>query len=203
MKAGQDETRALNAKLWARHPEDYYIEPDWLDDAIFAAENFEGPIYDPACGSGRIVRAAARAGYYALGSDIVNRCAECAFTKSFLDCDQFVQNIVSNPPFGIADAFIQHALCHATRKVVMILPAKFTSSDRRSRWLETTPLRRNLDIVPRPSMPPGPVIEAGFKPGGGKENFKVLVWEAGYVGVPESGWLRKPASAKPAGSEAA
>lgn len=187
--------RKLDAHLWDRDPDDYYTEPAWVGEAIFARESFVGEVYDPACGSGRLVRAARAAGLQAWGGDKVHRCVECDYVGDFLLWNGQVDNIACNLPFGIADAFIKHALNVVRRKVVMIVPARYTSSDKRSRWLETTPLCRNLDIVPRPSMPPGRVIEAGIAPGGGKQDFKVLVWEINYDGRPESGWLRKVARA--------
>jgi hypothetical protein len=184
----------MDSQVWDKDPDDYYTEPEALDESIFAQESFVGEIVDPACGSGRIVRAARAAGYEALGTDKVRRCDECDYVKDFLESDIPRSNFVCNPPFSIADAFIKHALTLAKRKVVMILPARYTFSEKRSRWLATTPLRRVLACVPRPSMPPGRLIEAGMKPGGGKSDFSVLIWQINYDGAPEFGWLRRVAN---------
>lgn len=43
----------------------------------------------------------------------------------------------------------------------------------------------------RPSMPPGPVIQAGVAPGGGTKDFAFYVWRIGHQGPPIVGWLRK------------
>jgi hypothetical protein len=188
------EKKAIQAHLWARDPLDYYTEPSWISERLFAVEKFEGDIVDPACGSGRIVRAARAAGLHSFGTDIKKRCEECLVVRDFLgETGARYDNIVSNPPFKHAEAFIDLALKRTERKVAMILPAKFMSGDKRSRWLETTPLRRVLHITPRPSMPPGAVIEAGVSPGGGKEDFAVLIWLKGFDGKPETGWLRRQA----------
>jgi len=58
-------------------------------------------------------------------------------------------------------------------------------------WLADTPLARVYLLTPRPSMPPGQVIEAGEKPEGGKQDFVWLVWRRGYVGPPELRWLHR------------
>jgi hypothetical protein len=42
-------------------------------------------------------------------------------------------------------------------------------------------------------MPPGYVIAAGEKPGGGKMDFCWIVFEHGFSGVPELRWLRRNA----------
>lgn len=183
----------LNAHLWARHPQDWYVEPEWCSERLFAVESFHGAVIDPACGSGRIVRAARAAGLEAYGSDLVARSPECANVVDFLTAPRAYPNIISNPPFGIAEAFVKRALDVTAGKVVMLLPTKWVQGDKRSRWLATTPLRKVLFITPRPSMPPGPVIEAGVSPGGGKEDFAWFIWLRGYDGTPECGWLRRNA----------
>jgi hypothetical protein len=188
------EPRLLNAKIWDRHPDDWYVEPSWVSERLFATETFVGEVFDPACGSGRIVRSARAAGLRAWGTDIVARSPECLTVRDFLGPSGMAfDHIVTNPPFKHAEAFVRLALERSRGKVAMLLPSKWMHGDKRSRWLETTPLRRVLYITPRPSMPPGPVIEAGVNPGGGKEDFAWFIWLRGYDGKPESGWLRREA----------
>ena len=187
--------RDLNAHLWARHPDDWYVEPSFVSQRLFATEDFRGTIWDPACGLGRIVQSVRADGLMAVGTDLVRRGqlsdTVCSEEIDFLACDRLSQNIVSNPPYGIAQEFAVHALRSALNKVALLLPSKWLYGDKRSRWLETTPLRKVLALTPRPSMPPGPVIEAGIAPGGGKEDYAWFIWEIGYEGRPELGWLRR------------
>lgn len=186
------EAARKNAHLWARHPEDWYVEPEWCSRRLFEVEPFSGQILDPACGLGRIVEAADSAGHPAFGADIVRRSHWCAAEVNFLDTwPEFADNIVSNPPFGIADDFVKHALRVAERKVAMLLPTKWMNSAARGKWLETTPLRRVWLLSPRPSMPPGPVIAAGIKPGNGTTDFAWFVWARGYDGRPEIMFMRR------------
>jgi hypothetical protein len=155
-------------------------------------EPFSGGVLDPACGIGRICAAAYRAGLSATGTDLVLRGAgvrQADFLK--WPPGQTVANIVSNPPFGIAEQFVAHALTVARGKVAMLLPSKWVQGDERSRWLETTPLRRVLFLTPRPSMPPGAVILAGNKPGNGRTDYAWFVWQQGYSGQPSIGWIRR------------
>lgn len=180
-----------SAHLWARHPEDWYVEPDWCSRRLFDVEAFSGLIYDPACGIGRIVNAALDAGYMAGAGDLVRRGPLTNEVCDFLKVRPRAENIVSNPPFGIADDFTKHALDIATEKVALLLPTKWMNSASRGKWLETTPLRRVWLLAPRPSMPPGPVIEAGEKPGNGTVDFAWFVWERGYGDQPELRWLRR------------
>ena len=192
---GMNEALPISAHRWKRDALDWYVEPDWCDEALFQQVTFTAPIYDPACGLGRIVHAAHAAGYGAFGTDIVSRSSYCVEERDFLDplhtvCE--VECIVTNPPFKHAVAFAEKALRVAKNEVAFLLPARFIWGATRSRWLAQTPLRRVLAIAPRPSMPSGGFILAGGKAGGGKEDFVWLIFERGYRGKPEFGWLRKP-----------
>src|SRR5215831_7367744 len=60
-----------------------------------------------------------------------------------------------------------------------------------ARWLAETPLARVYLLTPRPSMPPGQVILAGEKPGGGTQDFCWLVFDHAYKGPPALHWLHR------------
>lgn len=198
--ANLETTKTLNAHLWVRDEHDWYVEPEWCSERLFAEEPFSGDIFDPSCGTGRIVEAAIAAGYHASGADIVVRTAvDFEITlRNFLSDDEIIiaHNIVSNPPFkhcgDRADyTYVKRALKASLRKVALLMPIAWLNGDERSRWLETTPLRRVWVLTPRPSMPPGAVLKAGKKPGQGTADFAWYVWQHGYKGAPEIRWLRR------------
>ena len=152
------------AHLFQRHPEDYYIEPEFCSERLFATEHFEGTIVDPSCGSGRIVLAArahrervSRLGdnriTKALGYDIVKRSKVCnEDLEDFLTSDYETANIVSNPPFGLCGkastknglkedfAYVKKALATAEKKVALLLPLPWLTGADKGEWLRTTPL---------------------------------------------------------------
>lgn len=181
----------LDAHIFQRDAEDFYIDEPWISRALFAQEPFRGPIYDPACGTGNILAAASAAGYETLGSDIVNRSNWCQFEQSFLVDDGQHETIVCNPPYDkkIVDDFVRHALAHA-HKVAMILPADWHIRKNRSLWMEKSGFYKHLGILPRPNMPPGHLIAQGLKPEGGRKDFAVYIWLRNYTGPSLSGLLR-------------
>jgi hypothetical protein len=202
--------KKLNAHLWERDPNDWYIEEEWVPRRLFQAERFEGPIWDPSAGKMTIPHAALAAGYEAIGSDLISRGYGEIGGVDFMALrtplkmhGKAARSIVTNPPFGIADnnyraltaGYVSKALRMAEHKVAMILPANWLFGDDRSRWLEATPLRRVWLLTPRPSMPPGAVIVAGVNPGGGEKDFAVFVWLRGYDGFPEMRWLHRDVDA--------
>ena len=105
-----------------------------------------------------------------------------------LDHTSAPNNIVSNPPFDIFEAFTKHALERASHKVALIMP---TARLNAARWLYDTPLQSVWLLTPRPSMPPGHVIRANGKVGGGKSDYCWLVFEHGYSSHPELKWLHR------------
>lgn len=186
-----------DAKLWDRQPDDWYVEPQWVSSRLFDVEPFGGEIWDPACGGGNIITAALCAGLKAHGSDKVRRYPG-AIVLDFLAQGEWpdrVDNIVSNPPFKHAQRFVEIALSITDGKVAMMLPAAWVQGDKRSRWLETTPLARIYFLAPRPSMPPGEVIAAGVKAGNGTTDYAWFIWDHAKdpESTPEIKWLRRQA----------
>jgi hypothetical protein len=93
-----------------------------------------------------------------------------------------------NLPYSFFRDFVLRALKVTTGKVAMISLVRRLNA---ARWLRDTPLARVHFLSPRPSMPPGHVIAAGKKPGGGKQNFCWLVWDRAHVGAPTIHWLHR------------
>ena len=186
--------KARASHIWKRDEYDWYIEPKICSEALFIVEKFDGTIWDPACGSGRIVTSAINSGYDAIGTDL-NPKAESDhqpynFLTDYIPVEK--HNIVSNPPFGIAEEFVRKAIeeVRVSGKVAMILPLVWMAgfSTKRS-WLPVSPLRRVYPISPRPSMPPAAVILSGEKPGNGTKDFAWFVWEKGYKGQAEIAFM--------------
>ena len=184
-----------NAHLWVRDKNDWYVEPVECSAALFAEEDFRGGVWDPACGTGRIVQNARDAGLIAVGSDLITRNQFSTRSTNFLKAREMPEetsNIVSNPPFALAEEFTLHGLqiLPPGGKLAFILPMVWLSGFSKKRdWLPSSPLRKYYAISPRPSMPPGAVIEAGEKAGNGTKDFAWFVWEKGYNGKPEVGFL--------------
>lgn len=150
---------------------------------------------------GRCVVAARAAGYTVEARDLIARFPIIEREENFLQSSDVVDNICSNPPFGICNqapySYIERSLRLARHKVALVLPVSFVFGETRSVYLESKPLYRIYNITPKPSMPPGAVIMAGEKPGGGMKDFVVAVFLRGYEGEPTHRWLRKSARRQP------
>jgi hypothetical protein len=189
---------------YAASPLDWYVEPRWCVERLIAAEasmresllprmfSAWGMVWDPACGSGTILKAFADARHRTIASDIEFRdfgAGGLFHAVDFLTAERVPESvqgrvsIVSNPPFsyqrGIAEAFVRKALNLATGKVAMLLPIKWQASQGRHALFAEFPPSRIWVLSERPSMPPGALIaeigDAAFRHG--KVDYMWVVWD--------------------------
>lgn len=191
-KTIREPTRALDANIWEREANDWYREQRWCSVRLFDDYAFNGVIYDPSCGKRNIVQAALDHGYWAEGTDLVNRDGNTN-EFDFFAMKTPIDNIVSNPPFEDIERYTLHALALARYRVALIFPARRMAAA--GGWLERTPLKYQIYMTPRPSIPPGQVYEEleaqGKEPSGGQQDFVWLLWDHAHRGDPVTKWLHR------------
>lgn len=211
--------RARKAHVWKRDSLDWYVEELRASAALFDVERFIGPVWDPCCGQGNILRSYLHQnGGCCIGTDIVRRCGDDVPFFGDLDflgdfdhaamIPAFHSNVVMNPPFFRAkgaEAFIRKALQLASGKVAVFVDMRFLSgADRANGLFAEHPPHRVWIVTPRVSCPPGEYLAAGNKAGGGTADYCWLVWDltAPSASSVQTGWLRKPSSTRERGSAA-
>lgn len=176
---------------YENNPDQWYVEEDWSNDALFASVPFTGPIYDPCCGMGKIPQAAQRAGYVVLGTDIENR--GYGPVKDFFELSAVPgTDIVSNPPYNRLEAFIDHALrvTDPGRQVAVFTRLAFLASSKRYlKFTRDWPLSAVLVCSKRVNCLPGALIMAGVEPGGGAIDYCWIVFHKGQTRWPLIGFL--------------
>jgi hypothetical protein len=182
--------RERKSHIWEKSANEWYVEEPWTNERLFDVEAFDGKVHDPCVGMGRMVDGGAKAGVDVTGTDIVQRDKRFA-VRDFFEHNWRYDNIATNPPFGDSDRFLRHALDTVERKIALLLPATWHIGSKRARMLDATPLRRVWFLAPRPSMPPGHVIQSGEEPGGGRVDYAWYVWLRGYDGYPEMRSLQR------------
>lgn len=198
--AGEISGDRQNTRRYERGDRDWFVEPAWTVEALLNAESLEGTIWDPACGGGTINHVLSSRGLRCFNSDIVDR--GCGRQHDFLGTlakGPFgaVDNVVTNPPYNVAQAFAERALEFATRKVALLVQAKFLYSQARFGLFTGNPVARIYHLSSRPSMPPGALLRDGkIKAAGGKMDFLWIVFQRGYFGPPTAHWLRRPAGTR-------
>lgn len=175
----------MRASGYDRAADDWYVEPAAVVNALLDVEPFVGLSWDPACGGGNIPRQFEAREMPCWGSDLVNRgYGVCGW--DFFDCYGTVENIISNPPYGIIEQFLDHALSLATGKVALLARLAFLEGQKRRSLFLNTPLARVWVSSRRVSMPPG---GSDVPAKGGSIAYAWFVWDHAHAGPPTIGWL--------------
>ena len=181
----------MKASGYERNADDWYVEPDWSVDALAAVERpFIGGVMDPCCGSGNIPkRLHANGVLYVAASDLVDRGYDGMMSRGeFSDTLASFKpaSVVSNPPYNLAQEFVDCALKHTRDRVCVLLRLAFLEGQKRRLWFEQKPLARVWVSSRRMSMPPG---GSDVKAKGGTIAYAWFVFEHGHRGPAQIGWL--------------
>lgn len=151
---------------------DFYPTPPWGTAALLKYVKFDGEILEPCCGTGEMAEVLKAAGYPVIHSDLHDR--GYGAVANFFDIDTKFANIVTNPPFNIAEEVFEHAFKLARRKVCLLLRTAFLESRRRYETIYRT-RRPSLLLVftERLSMYPKGLEQNG----GGTTSYSWFVWD--------------------------
>jgi len=162
---------------------DLYETPECATLALLRVEQLPKRIWEPACGRGAIVRVLRAHGHEVLASDLIDYGdPTCFYRRDFLlehKLPKCCECILTNPPFSLAEEFVEHAL-ELCPHVIMLLRLAFLESERRSRILDTGSLarihvfRRRLPMMHRDSWT-GPKASSAMA-------FAWFVWDRGHIG---------------------
>ncbi len=188
-------------KSITRPNNDHYPTPPEFVRALFSVENFRGGIWEPCCGSGEmleeIVRSNPNGTRGFLGSTIDTKehllsigCQDAGFhvltpndglsimcEEDFLITKKSNQdNIITNPPYSIANDIVKHALSiDISGKVAMLLNVKWlTSLKRKNQIFDIDPPNRVWICSDRLAMYPK---EWEGKKGAPTENYAWFIWD--------------------------
>jgi hypothetical protein len=170
-----------------RRKDDFYATPPSAVAALLKVETFDGSVLEPACGDGAISLELERSGMLVRSTDLIDRgYGEHGIDFLVLRYPYRADNVITNPPFKLAEPFVSQALLISERKVAMLLKLAFLEGKRRASFLQTTPLARVWVFARRVTFRiPGNTYDRG----GGMLAFAWFVWEHGHHGKPELGWL--------------
>lgn len=172
---------------------DFYPTPPWATWALLEYENFDGSILEPCCGDGAMAKVLSKAGYTVAASDLHNR--GYGTQKNFFDIKTRQDNIVTNPPFNIAEEILTHGLGLIRGKMALFLRTAFVESvGRYQRIFTVHPPSRIYAFSKRVTLYP-----AGEKTSGGTTSYSWFIWERQKPARTEMLWIAPDAGERTPG----
>lgn len=205
MKLTKTKTKTLSGTSLAgmsttrkRVDKDFYATPFEATEAILNKVKLHGSILEPACGEGHISKVLKL--YYpnnvVISTDIVQR-------KDKFNCDvvggidfltydfgRKFDNIITNPPFNLAQEFIERALELSNDKVIMFAKIQLLEGNKRKKMFESSPLKYVYVFTKRVNpLRNGEELDENGKPWSSTMCFAWFVFEHNYKGEPIIRWL--------------
>ena len=186
-RQGRRWARTIARDLANTEPDDFYPTVPAGTEALLAVEQFDGPIWECACGDGAMSRALSAAGYEVESTDLIDRGFGTGGVDFLLETEKSVPNIVTNPPFKLWTRWFWHSLARAERKVALLGRIACLEGIERRALFEDSPLARVWVFSDRLPMQRGRLPIEGDRRG--LIAFAWFVWEHGHSGPPVLGWV--------------
>lgn len=198
------------AKLVGDNPErgrvenDYYATPFSATEALLNALNESGEtlssdtILEPSAGEGHIVKVLKD--FYPYNEIVAN---DIAYRSSRLGIDvnggidflnyephRKFDTIITNPPFALAQEFIEKALELSNHYVIMFAKIQLLEGDKRRKMFDNSPLKYVYVFSKRVNpLRNGEATDENGKPWASTMCFAWFVWEKDYEGEPIIRWI--------------
>jgi len=165
---------------------DFYPTPAYVTEALLSQEDFDGSVWECACGDGAMSIVLKKAGYFVVSTDLFDR-GYGATGVDFLKTDALLcPNIVTNPPFSLAEAFVEHAIFDLNvNKLALFAKLAFLEGQKRTALLVKTPLKDVYIFRKRVTLTRNGEKQRST----GMLAFAWYVWEYGFAGKPRISWI--------------
>jgi hypothetical protein len=166
---------------------DFYPTPARATHALLKREVFSGDVWEPACGNGAISEVVKEYGNHVQSSDLIVRGYGEA-PVDFLKTERVVGNIITNPPFNLAQEFVEHSKMCARNKIAMFLKLAFLEGAKREKMFRDDffPLSKVYVFSKRVRLDKNG-IPMGCK--SGMIAFAWFVWDSQHEGSATIDWI--------------
>lgn len=164
-----------------REPMDNYPTPDIATLSLLEREKFDGVVWEPACGSGNIARHFPNC----IASDVRHNDIYGEKGVDFLKEIRKVNHIVTNPPYRLAQQFVEHALSCVDSKVAMLCKLAFLEGKARYSLFNQHPIKTVYVFSKRLPL----TKEGDNRKQSSMIPFAWFVWEKGYAGKTTIEWI--------------
>jgi len=181
-----------------RQEDDFYATDPLASELLLELESLNDTIIDNSYGAGHLMKPFVEKGHKVIGYDIKNRTEgdlpQCVtfHEKDFLTVtDQIDGDFVCNPPYVLAQKFVEHSLRLAKkgRKVCAFLKLQFLEGKSRRALFEEQPPRTVYVSSSRLLCAKNAKFDEMKAGGGSAVAYAWFVWEKGYEGPTEIRWF--------------
>ena len=184
MKKSTKMAQSIVGTSKGRPKHDFYPTPEYVTQDLIDREKFVGTVWEPACGMGDMSEVLLSNGLYVYSSDLVDY-GYGDGVGDFLLLDKKFDNVITNPPFKLAQEFVLHALECVKYKVAIFAKLAFLEGQRRKEMFMNTPLKRVYVYSKRVTLTRNGEKQRST----GMIAFAWYVWEKGYSGNPLIDWI--------------
>lgn len=167
---------------------DYYATEPAATDWLCQLETFSNPILEPACGEGHISKQLIQHGYDVISRDLKDRGYGEIKDFLFFNDEKWPGDIITNPPYAMAQQFVEKALeiIDNGHKVAMFLKLTFLEGKGRAELFNFAPPIRIWVSRSRLKC----AMNGDFESiGSSATAYAWFIWEKGFTGHPEIRWF--------------
>lgn len=172
---------------------EFYPTPPEAVRALLSVEQFQGDIWEPACGDGAISRELIKAGHRVVSTDLIDRGFGTGGQDFLKSKHPLARNIITNPPYGthgLGDAFVKKALIHCQKtggSVAMLLNLRSLANPSRTPKFCKTPPAAIYVLDDLTCWPEGKPTSKTARIA--RQQYYWAVWHPGHNGMPKFWWL--------------
>jgi hypothetical protein len=165
---------------------DFFPTPAWATYALIDNERFKGTTWESACGDGAMSRVLETGCERVVSSDLFDR-GYGEGGVDFLSVNRRVDNIITNPPYNSAEAFVAAGVRQANKKVALLLRLAFLEGANRARTIfnDFPPSRVWVFSERITFYPKGAIVR-----GSGTTAYAWFVWDKSSPNTTELKWLK-------------
>jgi len=170
-----------------REENDFYPTPESTTKSLMEREEFEGEVFECACGDGAMSEVIKRYNPEVYSSDLINR--SYGIQRDFLQVGEEFNNIITNPPYKLAKSFVIHAKKLAKKKIAMLLKLVFLEGIGRYEMFKDKnfPLKKVYVFCKRQPIYKNGIIGENS----GLIAYAWFVWDKNYKGEPFIEWIKE------------
>jgi len=167
-----------------REKDDFYATPQYAVEALLKQETFDGNIWECACGDGALSEILKKNNYDVYSSDLIDR-GDGETGIDFLLTNRKADNIITNPPFKIANEFTLKAFDITKNKIAMFHKLSYLEGAKRKEQIFNKKYLKNVYVFSKRVT-----FEKHLgKKGSGMLAFAWFVYDMQYQGLPTLNWI--------------